>query len=40
MTAEQEGIRYSLELPDTKIPIGNGDSHKHQCLKALANYGN
>jgi uncharacterized protein (DUF58 family) len=40
--AEQEGLRYSLELPDIKIPIGNGDSHRHQSLRALAlaEYGN
>lgn len=37
--AEQQGLRYGLELPDYKISIGNGDTHRHQCLKALAEYG-
>ncbi|NNE38440.1 MAG: DUF58 domain-containing protein [Gammaproteobacteria bacterium] len=38
--AEQEGLRYGLELPDKKITIGNGNPHQHQCLKTLADYGN
>jgi uncharacterized protein (DUF58 family) len=39
ITAEQKGLRYSLEMPNTKIPIGNGDIHCHQCLSILAEHG-
>lgn len=35
--AEREGRRYRLLLPGTPpIGPGNGDTHRHQCLRALA----
>ena len=34
--AEHRGDRYGLLLPDSTIPISQGQTHKHQCLKALA----
>lgn len=37
--AESGGYRYSLELPGQAIPAGNGDRHLHECLKALALFG-
>jgi uncharacterized protein (DUF58 family) len=37
--AEREGIRYGLELPGYRISTGNGEPHRHQCLKALAEHG-
>ena len=36
--AEASGDRYGLRLPKTTINISQGDSHRHQCLKALALY--
>lgn len=27
---------FSLMLPGTRIPLGNGDRHLHECLRALA----
>lgn len=31
-------LKYGLILPDKKIDFGNGESHRHNCLKALALY--
>jgi len=36
--AEAQGDRYGLILPDSSINISQGQSHQHQCLKALALY--
>lgn len=36
--AEAHGDRYGLMLPDKTINISQGESHQHQCLKALAMY--
>ncbi len=38
LQAHQQGIPYELQLPGTKIPIGQGTPHFHQCLRALALY--
>jgi len=34
--AEQQGLSYSLNLPDEKIAVGQGESHARRCLQALA----
>ncbi|MCF8028308.1 MAG: DUF58 domain-containing protein [Desulfobacteraceae bacterium] len=34
--AARTNIEYGLRLPETFIPPGRGEQHKHQCLKALA----
>jgi uncharacterized protein (DUF58 family) len=34
--AERVRCRYSLHLPETRIPPGSGDAHYHRCLRALA----
>ena len=35
--AEQAGLRYGLRLPaQPPIPVGQGDAHRHRCLRALA----
>ena len=39
LDAEKDHVLYGLELPNGKITINNGDSHKHACLKLLALYG-
>ena len=31
--------QFGLKLPDQTIPIGKGDAHQAQCLRALALYG-
>ena len=31
-------LKYGLILPNKKIDFGNGESHRHNCLKALALY--
>ncbi|MCU7940785.1 MAG: DUF58 domain-containing protein [gamma proteobacterium symbiont of Bathyaustriella thionipta] len=36
--AEAKHDRYGLILPDKTINISQGESHQHQCLKALAMY--
>ena len=35
-TAERQGRSYALDLPGTVIPTGHGETHFHQCLRALA----
>jgi uncharacterized protein (DUF58 family) len=32
----EEGVSYSLELPDSSIPRGAGENHLQKCLLALA----
>ncbi len=39
LTAHDDGIDYGLILPNQKIPVGSGESHKNICLEALALYG-
>lgn len=34
--AEREGRRYRLQIPGDIVTSGNGDAHRHQCLRALA----
>jgi len=36
--AEQQGLRYSLSLPNNFFPTNHGFNHKTQCLEALALY--
>jgi uncharacterized protein (DUF58 family) len=36
LDAEAEHGAYGLRLPGTTIAPGRGDSHRHECLKALA----
>jgi len=37
--AEQDGLVYGLKLPGTRIELGSGPGHRHNCLKALALWG-
>lgn len=39
LQAEEQESLYQLELPGISIDFGQGDQHKHACLKALATYG-
>lgn len=39
LSAEAAGMRYGLSLPQQTIAAGNGDQHRHHCLKSLALYG-
>lgn len=34
--AEQGEARYGLRIPGETIPLGQGQSHRHRCLEALA----
>ena len=34
--AAESGRSFGIELPDQKIPLGQGDRHLHRCLRALA----
>jgi uncharacterized protein (DUF58 family) len=36
LAAEAAGLSYSLSLPGTEIPSGQGDGQKQRCLEALA----
>lgn len=36
LSAEAQGLRYGLRLPQLCIEPGQGPAHQHQCLKALA----
>ena len=36
--AEAAGARYGLRLPGNQIAPGNGPTHYHRCLSALALY--
>jgi uncharacterized protein (DUF58 family) len=38
LQAEAQGHQYGLELPDQVIRPAKGETHQHQCLKALALY--
>ena len=37
--AEQDGQVYGLKLPGTRIELGAGPGHRHNCLRALALWG-
>jgi uncharacterized protein (DUF58 family) len=39
LRAEQQDLRYGLELPGLSIEIDHGENHKHRCLRSLATYG-
>ena len=39
LDAEAGGFRYGVELPGNRLDAGDGDAHRHGCLKALALYG-
>jgi len=36
--AAAQGRSIGLEIPGTRIPVGSGTAHLHECLKALALY--
>jgi uncharacterized protein (DUF58 family) len=36
LEAEAETRAYGLRIPGTTLPPGRGETHQHQCLKALA----
>ncbi len=36
LDADGAGFRYALSLPGAEIPPGDGEVHRHACLKALA----
>ena len=39
LEAEAEGRAYGLRLPGTNLPPGHGETHRFECLKALALFG-
>lgn len=39
LQAEQNNLRYGLELPGSRLAPGHGESHRQACLKILALYG-
>ncbi len=39
LDADDQGLAYTLILPDFKVDSGSGLQHKQQCLKALALFG-
>jgi len=38
--AEQNGVRYQLEMPNQTIEFNSGLAHYHECLSVLALWGN
>lgn len=36
LAAEAQGLRYGLRLPGTALAPALGETHRHQCLRALA----
>jgi len=36
IAADHKQLSYSLKLPGTLIPVGNGDAHRSRCLESLA----
>lgn len=36
LDAHEAGMSYGLRLPDTQIPPAAGETHLHECLRALA----
>lgn len=39
LAAEAQGLRYGLRLPGAEIQPGHGESHRAECLSALALHG-
>lgn len=39
LTADAAGLQYGLVMPNQTIDIATGEQHRHQCLQALALYG-
>ena len=39
LTAQQQGRRYGLRLPEVTLPPDQGAAHLHRCLSALALHG-
>ncbi|MEW5757250.1 MAG: DUF58 domain-containing protein [Pseudomonadota bacterium] len=39
LDAERLGLRYGLHLPQAQLPVDSGAAHRHQCLTALALFG-
>jgi len=39
LTADAAGMQYGLVMPNQTIAINRGEQHRHQCLQALALYG-
>jgi uncharacterized protein (DUF58 family) len=39
LDAEARGLRYGLRLPGAALRPARGESHRHQCLRALALFG-
>ncbi|HET7921241.1 MAG TPA: DUF58 domain-containing protein [Gammaproteobacteria bacterium] len=39
LDAHAQNLHYGLRLPDARIAPGSGDSHREQCLRALATSG-
>jgi uncharacterized protein (DUF58 family) len=39
LDAEEQGVRYSLSLPDGELPAGSGAAHRDACLRRLALFG-
>lgn len=39
MDADNEGVEYGLKLPNQVLPLGQGQDHKADCLRALALFG-
>jgi uncharacterized protein (DUF58 family) len=39
LDAEAGSFRYGLEFPGNSLDTGDGDAHRHGCLRALALYG-
>ncbi|MCD6733631.1 MAG: DUF58 domain-containing protein [Burkholderiaceae bacterium] len=39
LDADAAGVRYSLEIPGTRIAIDHGAAHRTRCLEALATWG-
>lgn len=39
LDAAENGLSYGLRLPDTTLPMSQGEVHKHRCLESLALFG-
>ena len=39
LTAHENSDEYGLTIPGCSIEFGQGEAHKHECLKALALHG-
>lgn len=36
LDAAENGLSYGLRLPGISVPLGQGEGHKHRCLRTLA----